>query len=183
MNTWCRYKKRILFRSPLLLLLLIAMLLLSGCGYHWGYQVLGLPADIHTIYIAPFKNPTNELKLGAQITSRLRQEFLRTGGLKLAPKDKADCFLEGRVISVRSTGVAYVRYNVSVERQISARFSARLVDRRTGRVLWQSRGLSRSENFPVGTNVMETQSYKDQALDKISAYIADVIHHQVTGMF
>jgi len=156
---------------------------LCACGYHVGIAPTGLPPYVKTIYIGVFKNPTNELKLGAQITEKLREEFIKKGGLKLAPKDKADVILEGKILSVSSTGVAYVRYNVSVEREITARFSAKLIDTHTGKVLMTFNNLSRSENFLVGTNVMATQTYKSEALDKISQYIAEVIHHKIVDSF
>ncbi len=156
---------------------------ICACGYRVGISPMGLPPYVKTIYIGVFKNPTNELKLGAQITERLREEFLKKGGLKLAPKDKADVIVEGEVLSVSSSGVAYVRYNVSVERQITAKFSAKLIDTHTGKVLMEFKDLSRSENFPVGANVMATQTYKAEALDKISQYIAEVIHHKILDSF
>ncbi len=166
-------------------LFLLAVLFVScaSCGYHRQETAVQLPEWIRTIYIAPIKNNSNELRLGTWITDELREEFLRDSGLKLVPREEADVILEGRVLSAYTSGLSYVRYDVAVERRIGVECSIRLVDAKTGKEIWQSPPVYREEGFYVAKDVMTTEDHKDTALKKISQDVAEIIHHRVTGVF
>ncbi len=168
---------------PLAALLLCLILFLAGCGYHRAERTAELPSWIQTIYIAPWDNRSNELLLGPWMTAELRQEFLRGSGLSLAPEDEADVILRGKVVQVNTSGLSYTRYDQSVERRISVECEVSLEDRRTGRVLWQTDNIRREEAFWVGTEVMETEGLKNQALQKLSRDVAETIYHRITGVF
>nr|WP_246325207.1 LptE family protein [Dissulfurirhabdus thermomarina] len=142
-----------------------------------------LPDRIRTVYVAPWGNRTNVLELGARITEALRREFLLGGGLVLADRAEADVILEGEVVAVDTTGLSYTRYDVAVERNVRVEVSARLRDRRTGEVLWETVNLRRDEPFLVGANVQDTESLEALAFEKIGHNLAELIYHRVTGMF
>ena len=155
---------------------------LSGCGYHCAERV-ELPSWIKTVYVAPWANRSNELLLGVWITEELRHEFLRGRGLKLVPKDEADVILEGEIVSTDTYGISYIRYDQAVERRITAECSVHLVHRESGRVIWQTSNIAREEEFLVGKDVMNTEGLKDEALQKLSRDVADIVYHRITGVF
>ncbi len=166
------------------ILLLIAIIgLLAGCGYHRQETEVQLPSWIRTIYIAPWKNNSTELRLGQWLTDDLREEFLRDSGLSLVPRDQADVILEGKIESAYTTGLSYVRYDVSVERRIGVECSVRLLDAKTGKELWKSPPIYREEGFYVGKTLMMTEGYKENALKKISQDLAEIIHHRIAGVY
>jgi hypothetical protein len=156
---------------------------LSGCGYHCAERVESLPSWIKTVYVAPLANRSNELLLGVWITEELRHEFLRGRGLKLVPKDEADVILEGEIVSTSTYGLSYIRYDQAVERRITAECSVHLVHRESGKVIWQTSNIAREEEFLVGEDVMQTEGLKEEALQRLSRYMADVIYHRITGVF
>jgi hypothetical protein len=156
---------------------------LASCGYHQAERTVALPGWIRTVYVAPWENRSNELELAAWITDELRQEFLRGSALALAQSDEADVLLEGEVVTVTTSGLSYVRYDQAVERSIAAECAVRLVERKSGRVLWEAENIMREEDFLVGRHVMETEGRKDEALKKISRDVAELIYHRVTGIF
>ncbi len=155
----------------------------ASCGYHRQESNFQLPSWVKTIYVAPVKNDSNELRLGTWVTDELREEFLRDSGLKLVPKDEADIILDGRVVSAYTTGLSYVRYDVAVERRIGVECAIKLVDAKTGKQIWQSANIYREEGFYVAKDIMTTEDHKDTALKKISRDIAEIVHHRVTGVF
>jgi len=155
---------------------------LSGCGYHCAERV-ELPAWIKTVYVAPWANRSNELLLGVWITEELRHEFLRGRGLKLVPKDEADVILKGEIVSTDTYGLSYIRYDQAVERRITAEYSVHLVHRESGKVIWQTSNIWREEEFLVGKDIMQTEALKDEALKRLSRYVADVVYHRITGVF
>jgi hypothetical protein len=128
-------------------------------------------------------NRSNELLLGVWVTEELRHEFLRGRGLKLVPKDEADVILEGEIVAVSTYGLSYIRYDQSVERRITAECSVNLVHRETGNIIWQTSNIFREEEFLVGREVMQTESLKDEALQKLSRDMAEIIYHRITGVF
>jgi outer membrane lipopolysaccharide assembly protein LptE/RlpB len=163
---------------------LLSVIFLSACGYHRAGRSEAIPSWIKTIYIAPFSNRSGELQLGTWITDALRREFLRGGGgLALASKEEADVILEGDVERVDTAGLSYLTYNQTVERQISVDCALRIVDRKTGQVLWQTTNLRRDEGFLVGQEMMQTEGFKEEALKKLSRYMAELIYHRITEVF
>ncbi len=170
-------------RTGRFLLPLILWLMCSSCGYHRQETTVQLPDWVRTIYIAPLKNNSNELRLGTWITDELREEFLRDSGLKLVPKEEADVILEGRVLSAYTSGLSYVRYDVAVERRIGVECAVTLTEAKTGNEIWKSTTIYREEGFYVAKDIMTTEDHKDTALQKISQDIAEIIHHRITGVF
>lgn len=156
---------------------------LSGCGYHCAERIESLPSWIKTVYVAPFANRGSELLIGVWITEELRHEFLRGRGLKLVPKDEADVILEGEIVSTSTSGLSYIRYDQAVERRITADCSVNLVHREGGKVIWQTSNIMREESFLVGKDIMQTEGLKDEALQKISRDVAEIIYHRITGVF
>ena len=154
-----------------------------SCGYHRQETSIQLPAWVHTIYVAPLENNSNELRLGVWITDELREEFLRDSGLRLVPRREADVILEGLVVNAYTTGLSYVRYDVAVERRIGVECSIRLLDAKTGKQIWKSANIYREEGFYVARDVMTTEGHKERALRKISQDVAEIVHHRITGVF
>ncbi len=158
-------------------------LICGGCGYQLGERTAELPSWIQTIYVEPWDNRSNELLLGPWMTAELRQEFLRGNSLELAPREKADVILTGKVIQVDTAGLSYTRYDTSVERRISVVCSVTLEDRHTGRILWTTSNIRREEAFWVGADAIKTEDLKNQALKKLSRDVAETIYHRISGVF
>jgi len=103
--------------------------------------------------------------------------------LDLVTKDQADVILVGKVESTSTSGLSYVRYDRAVERRITAECSVHLVRREGGKVIWQTGNIVREESFLVGKDVMQTEGLKDEALQKLSRDVAEIIYHRITGVF
>jgi hypothetical protein len=58
-----------------------------------------------------------------------------------------------------------------------------LVHRESGRVIWQTSNIAREEEFLVGKDVMQTEGLKEEALQRLSRYVADIVYHRITGVF
>ena len=172
-------KRFFLNQLPLTCLLLC----LTACGYHRTETVADLPDWIRTIYIEPWENNSSETQVSVWITDSLREEFLRDSGLVLSSKDDADVILSGMVESVYVSGVAYISYDQAVEERVSAEFSVRLFERKSGDEIWKSSNIYREENFYVAKKMMITESLKNEALQKLSRNVAEIIHHRVTGIY
>ncbi len=161
----------------------LILLLLGGCGYHLENRAAPLPSWISSIYVEPLTNRSNELDLGAMITRELRNEILNGSTLRLAPRPGADVILQGQVVEVDTSGLSYKRYDQAVERRIAVRCHVTIKDARTGNEIWSTSDIVREEGFFVGRDVMETESNKHRALEKIATDIAEIVYHRITGVF
>ena len=99
------------------------------------------------------------------------------------PTVEADVILEGEIVSTSTSGLSYIRYDQAVERRITAECSVHLVYRESGKVIWQTSNIAREEEFLVGKDVMQTEGLKDEALQKLSRDVAEIIYHRITGVF
>ena len=164
-------------------LLCMVVLLAASCGYHRVETSADLPDWIQTIYVEPWENNSTETEMSAWITDALREEFLRDSGLVLTSRDDADVILTGKVESVYVSGVAYISYDRAVEERVTADLSVKLYDRKTGEEIWKLSNIHREENYYIAKELMITESLKNDALQKLSQNVAEIIHHRVTGVY
>jgi PBP1b-binding outer membrane lipoprotein LpoB len=173
-------------KSINLALTLILFFLIVSCGYQVGFDNAQNPSvqlKIEKIYIKPLKNKSSEMMLSVWVTEEIRNEFLRNGGIIVSTYEEADFVLEGEIKSLDTSGISFVRYDQTVERRINAGFFMKLTDRKTGKIAWKEENMRREESFFVGREIMETEGLKDDALRRLSLYIAQNIYHKITGRY
>lgn len=83
-----------------LIILMMSLLLLNGCGYQCGS--IKNP-QIKTIAIAPIKNETYYQDLSTYLKQLLSERFMYDGGLKVKTMYAADAILYGRIVNVQVT--------------------------------------------------------------------------------
>ncbi len=105
---------RLGIHSSAVAVLLLALLTLSGCGYHFTGKGEAFPKDVHSIYVATFVNSSKNVGLEKEISSALRSEFRRRGRIRPVNQlDQADAILSGVVRSL-DTDVVSVNANDEV---------------------------------------------------------------------
>ncbi len=93
--------------------LFLALLIFSGCGYHFSGKGEAFPKDVNSIYVATFVNSSQDVGLEKEISSALRSEFRRRGRIRPVNQlDQADAILSG---VVRSLDTNVVSVNASDE--------------------------------------------------------------------
>ena len=70
------------------------LLMLNGCGYHFGHL---MHPQVKSIAIAPVKNETLGYNVPAILRNHLSEAFMRDGALKVESLREADCILYARV--------------------------------------------------------------------------------------
>lgn len=84
-------------KHPLTIPVLMALLLLTGCGYRFGSM---MHPQIESIAIAPVTNETVAYNLGPQVRGLLCEIFQQDGSLQLKRESNADCILYARIVDV-----------------------------------------------------------------------------------
>jgi len=135
-----------------------AMLLVSGCGYHFGASGTNLPPSAQTIYIAQFKNDTRQTSLNDEFMVYLRDEVASHKRLTIVDRaSAADLTLTGEV--TQSLVVPNAFNSVLEPTQYAETIVVRawLRDRRGGKLLWSTNGMASTDNYAtVSQNVVNT---------------------------
>lgn len=164
--------------SKMILVALLTLVPLSGCGYSLAGRGSFLPAYIRNIGVPPFTNSTSVFDVDRRVTEHVRAELTGRGKYKVFPTEAGnDAVLTGEISSI---AVAPVSFN---QQQQASRYalimSARVEfkDLKTGKVLWSNPALQFREEFEpsTGTSVSDASAFFGQdkdALDRMATEFA-----------
>ncbi len=167
-------------------LIFLVLLACVSCGYHLEGRPTSFSPRWKTIYVPVWKNPTMDIRFGEIMAEALRERIELAGDLRLVNNvQEADLIFEGEIISVWVSGLAYNVYTQTLERRVSVRAKARLIERESGRIIWQNANIHRYQDYPVVKEVVgqEIDPGRDLALRQISEDLAEIIYHQLTSSF
>ncbi|MBJ6727733.1 LPS assembly lipoprotein LptE [Geomesophilobacter sediminis] len=119
-----------------LLLILLAVLVLSGCGYH----VVGdrdFLQGANGVNVILFVNRSYRSGVEGVLGRQIVDEFAQRSGGKVLPGDKADLELVGVILSYATIPVSYTANDVIREYQASLKVEATLRQRTSQKVLWK----------------------------------------------
>jgi hypothetical protein len=141
--------------------LAVLVLLLAGCGYHLPGAV-GVPKGLHTIHIRLFANHTREPGVDVRLLRAVEDEFRRYGALDVVSSQDADLVLSGTIRSLYSVPIASNATDSALQLLTIMRVSLRLVERSTGRVIFENRTLVRGQDYGAIGSVVITSSPRFQ---------------------
>jgi len=131
---------------------------LVGCGYHVTGSGPGVPAGAHTISIKLFHNPTRERGLEVLLRQAIEEEFQRRGPLRIVPDGEGDLVLSGAIRRVINRPVAFSANDEAVAYQSVIVVAVRMVERESGRVVFDTRTLQESQDFGAVSGVVISSS-------------------------
>ena len=141
--------------SGLAAVLLPAMLLLAGCGYHTAGHAGQLPENVKTVAIPAFKNETLTYRIDQMLTASVVREFTTRTHYHILndASDDADATLRGTVLS---SSAAPLTYDTATGRAASVLVvvSMRVVlTGRDGKVLYQNPQYVFREQYEVSQDL------------------------------
>lgn len=152
----------------------VALLLVSlwGCGY----KPLGAaPADPQlqrTLAVPLFANRSTEVGLEAIFATAVINAFAQTGAVKVVPGDKdADLVLEGKVVSLDNTSVAFDSVTRSSVRRVSLRVDMLLRQKKGDKVLWKDTMILQ-EDYVVDPNYHLGEATRTEGLQRAAVTLA-----------
>jgi outer membrane lipopolysaccharide assembly protein LptE/RlpB len=151
------------------LLLSLAALLISGCGYTWKSTIR---EKYKTIYITPFTNKTDITQetysanrhriyrptIETDITRSVINKFLSDGNLKLVDEGSADLVLKGDLVDYRRDVLRYDKNDEVLEYRINLVVNISLFDKINNTMLWE-------ENNFTGDTTYLTQGNNSKSED------------------
>ena len=163
--------------------ILSALLLLSGCGYHLSGSS-GFPPAVagKKISVATFTNRGYRANMDAILSESLVDEFARrTGGLVVAEK-AADLILGGTILTYTTTAVSFTAVDKVMEYRAVVTAECSLAEKVTGKVVWKG-VVTDWQDYPVNPNVALQQNSEDAAIREISRKIAQQVFQKISEGF
>lgn len=138
------------------------ILVLGGCGYHLAGTGTTVPDTARSVSVGVFGNHTREPGLEVTLRRAIEEEFRRRGALDVLPEPRGDLVLSGAIRRFQTSPVATVGTGEAVQFQGILQISFRLVERATGRILYENKLLQESLDFGAVSDVVVTTSPRFQ---------------------
>lgn len=168
-------------RTPGILLLLSASLLIPGCFYRYSFTGGGLPPNIRTVAILPFENLTADPTLTQEINRAVREAVESRLGLRQAGENQADAIVRGSIsryepdvpVGIVSTGrEPGQQAQVSVtQRKVQITVTVTIEDQRESRTLWERSGLTVEGEYDTARE--QEGRGRERALERLITQIVE----------
>lgn len=124
---------------------LFSVFFLLGACMPYGFSGGGLPANIRTVAVIPFENLTSAPEIQQELAVALRTEMKNRLGLREAAENRASAIIRGTIQRYETDiPIGYSATNknqTSARRQLQISVDIEMVDQKTGKALWQRKGL------------------------------------------
>jgi len=135
-------------RRIIAIISLVLCAALGGCGYQFGGGGSLLPKDAQTIYVEPFINRSREVGIDKELTTAVRGELYRKGGLRLVEQaEQADVILSGVVRSLESVTASINRFDEVLQMQAQLIVDLNLRRREPDEILWRGPGITLTQIY------------------------------------
>ncbi|MGD0829972.1 MAG: LPS assembly lipoprotein LptE [Terracidiphilus sp.] len=160
--------------APLLASLVLALLALSGCGYHALGAAAHLPPDVRTLAVPAFATRTEAYHTEVVMTQAVIREFAQRTRLRVTPDvtPEADAILHG--IILKET-IAPLTYNSSTQESSSFQIiveASITLTARDGAVLYENKNYIYREQYQSTTNLPTYLQENPAAVERLSREFA-----------
>ena len=168
-------------KITLKVILILAAMLLPGCGYRVRGAVGQLPGGAESISIPTFRNLTGEPEIEQILTRALLREFAaRTRGRVDSGGVDADLVLVGEVKDVFAVPVIFGLQDsgertFSSASQVTVRIGAKLVRRHDSAVVWENDDLVFRERHLLNADVRDFFAGDNPAFERLARNFASAL--------
>ena len=167
-------------------ILLLGILSISGCSYHFATVKEFLPGGIKSVSIPTFQNRTKESGIENTFTSALRNEFIKSKAIQVVDRDQAQGEIIGKVMQLSLEATSHEEKNLEARgtkilaREYSANVTVEisLIRKKDQKVIW-NRTLSDSRRYSSAEDLLVNEAKQREAFDKIAVYLMEQAHDQM----
>jgi outer membrane lipopolysaccharide assembly protein LptE/RlpB len=158
-------------------------LAMAGCGYHVAGSVNPLPADVHTIAVAPWKNISTQYKLSDYITEAVSRELItRTKYHVIADATQADAVISGAVANMYSGATVSDPTKGATAAQLVVQIQVRLTGK-DGKVLFERPNVEFRERYEISVDPKQYFDESQVAVERLSKDVAKTIVSAIIEAF
>jgi outer membrane lipopolysaccharide assembly protein LptE/RlpB len=172
-----------------ILLLLMAISLLGGCGYHLtGTRENPSLIAGKSVAIPLWRSKSFRPFMESVLTQTLVEQFAMRSGSGVVSEEGADLVLTGSITNYKTEAVSYTASDKVREYRATMDIESELTEKRTQKVLWKGK-LSSSQDYPasidasVPNRIALQQNSEDAALREICRKLAEQLYLKVTENF
>jgi outer membrane lipopolysaccharide assembly protein LptE/RlpB len=156
-----------------MLCVVLAVIGLTGCGYHLAGQGNSLPLHIKKITVPIFQNKTYEYGLENIITSEVIDAFDRRAGIEIVKTAAlADAIVEGQIIEYKFVPTLNSQKQVT-QYYINITASVQLRDLVKEKLYWENPRFNFHEIYKVTGGLSSIQSNRQKAWEDASEDFAE----------
>lgn len=165
-------------------LLLAAVSVLGGCGYHSAGRASRLPQNLHVLAVPVFINQTQTYRIEQIFTHDVVREFIgRTRYRVVTSATDADATLKGTVLSAQASPLTYDAQSGRISSAVvTVTMKVTLADK-TGRVLFENPNFSFREQYQVSREVTSFFNEETPALQRMSQDFARTLVSDILEAF
>jgi hypothetical protein len=168
-------------------LVLVAVLLSSGCGYSLAGRGSFLPAHIRTIAVPLFVNNSSVFDVERRITERVVSELLGRGRYKVVTgNEPRDAVLEGTIASITMVPAATNSQRLGTRMAIVMTASVQFRDLKDNKVLWSNPAMQFREEYDIPGTVTDPNAFFGQdvnALERMASEFARTLISAILEAF
>jgi hypothetical protein len=165
----------------------ISMVQFAGCGYTIRADGRPVGIQIRSLAVPLITSTSSNIAFESDFTRAIRQEFISHGNVPILPKEEAQMVLIGHVKNIETESLTFdldqrriagnsVTYSQTNSRRLKVELEMKLVDRNTGKIIWEDSDLMDEARFDVSTDPLSTRYSQRQALSKIAGRLAKRIY-------
>lgn len=134
---------------------LIALTMLSSCGYSLAGRGNFLPDYIKVIAIADFVNQSSAGNVDVAVTKAVREEFQSRGGRYriLSEEAGADASVVGTILDVKLAPASFTAQGQASKYTVTVVAKVEFVDRHENKTLWSNPAVQFREDYDVTTSL------------------------------
>jgi outer membrane lipopolysaccharide assembly protein LptE/RlpB len=163
-------------------LLLLVVILLSACGYHFPGQSGALPGGVERIHIAMFDNLTREPLLENRLTTEVIDIFSGRRNIRQVAIEEAEAKLSGRILSYDSHAISYRQGDQISKYRASIVVAVRLERTENQALLWDGTVRWQTE-YDAASDKMLQGDDERRAQDELARRLAEEIFSRLLDDF
>ena len=174
--------------------LYLTLALTQGCGYHFRTGDKTIGQGIKSLAIPLIQSTSSSLGFEGDFTTVIRQEFARRSKVPLVPREDAGAVLIAKVYEINTRPVSYnttlttvdgdkTKYSVTSKRQLKIRLDAKLIDRASGKPVWQDKSMAEKATFDVTADPLTNRYNQRKAVQKMARRFAERIYLKTMDRF
>ena len=170
------------FRNYMKVLLILCMMLFTGCGYQMVGKETHVPPGLNSVTVPTFSNQTLEPGIEVPFTQGFLREFINDRRVRVVNRREADSILEGVIKDFQIYSVAYDRSGIALEYQTTVVIDLTL-KKQNGEILWKEQNFSETRWYRTSTSVLTSESNKAAAIQQIGRFMAERIRNRFFSNF
>ncbi|MDY6970840.1 MAG: LPS assembly lipoprotein LptE [Thermodesulfobacteriota bacterium] len=149
---------------------------------------------IPSLAIPVFASTSSSLGFEGDFTRIIREEFISHAKVPLVQEDEAAVVLCGEVHDIKTEPLSYslvqntvrgesTNYEVTNTRWLRVTLNARLLDRGSGKIIWEDKAMEEKAVFSVGTDPLANRCSQRKAVQEIANILAKKIYLKTMERF